>query len=94
MIKIDYTKWEQNPQILRKYALTALHQRTRERFMSLYEITQGKSASKVALDIGRRPHTVLDWAHAYNAHGPDILIYKRSGGHRPLFHLKPVTTWL
>ena len=85
VIKVEYKKWDECPQILREYALTAAHKRTRERFMALYEITQGKNATRIALEIERRTHTVLNWVHTYNKHGSDALIYKRSGGRRPLF---------
>ena len=85
MVKVDYSKWNQTPQFLRDKALTAAHRRTRERFLALYEITQGKNASQVAAEIKRRAHSVLSWVHIYNTHGSEALMYKRSGGRRPLF---------
>ena len=36
-------------------SLTAAHLRTRERFMALYEICLGKSATQVAKDSERNP---------------------------------------
>lgn len=85
MVQVDYLKWNQSPQLLREYALTSPHWRTRERFMALYEITQGKNATQIAAEIERRTHTVLNWVHTYNTHGSEALVYKRSGGRRPLF---------
>lgn len=93
MVKVDYPKWNQSPQILREHALTASHRRTRERFMALYEITQGKNSTQIAAEIERRPHTVLNWAHTYNTQGPEALVYKRSGGRRPLFLYRHAMTW-
>ena len=45
MIKVNYNKWNQTPQILRKEAIQANHRRTRERLLALYEITQVKTAT-------------------------------------------------
>lgn len=86
MVKVDYNKWNQTAIDLRTQALLAIHPRTRERFMALYDITQGKTATQVALEIKRNLNTVLDWVHGYNKRGVEALIYKRSGGRRPLFH--------
>ena len=85
MLKIDYSKWNQTPQNLRQLALVAVHPRTRERYLALYEISQGKSATQVSVEIGRRAHTVIDWVHHYNIQGKEALVYHRTGGKRPLF---------
>ena len=84
-VKVNYNKWNQTPQILREEAIKANHRRTRERLLALYEITQGKTATQVSIEIKRRPNTVLDWLHAYNNKGLEALIYKKTGGRLPLF---------
>ncbi len=65
-------------------SLTAAHLRTRERFMALYEICLGKSATQVGKDSQRNPQTVMDWVHRYNNNGADALKFRHTGGHRPL----------
>ncbi len=82
MLQINYFfKWNQTPQELRQQAIIAEHPRTRERYLALYEITPGKkSATQIALEIGRRDHTVRDWVHHYNSAGGKALIYHRTGG--------------
>ena len=88
MLKVNYERWKQTPQYLRQQALITKHPRTRERYLALYEITQGKSASQLSTEIGRRVHTILDWVHKYNLKGDAAIFYQRTGGHPPLFLLK------
>ena len=84
MLSVDHARWGQTPEDLRRLAMSASHPRTRERFLTLYEITQESSgATCVALRAGRHPQTVMGWLHAYNAHGPDALLYRRTGGRPP-----------
>ncbi len=84
MLSVDHARWGQTPEDLRRLAMSAPHRRTRERFLALYDITQESSgASRVALRAGRHPQTVMGWLHAYNAHGPDALGYRRTGGRPP-----------
>ena len=85
MLKVDGAKWGESADTLREQAVKAEHPRTRERFMALYEISQGKNATQVAVALKRRPHTVMGWVHAYNRGGGPALQYQRSGGRRPLF---------
>lgn len=73
MLTVETTKWQQTPERLRDYAVTSEHPRTRERFMALYEITQGQSATHVASQGKRNPQTVMDWVHRYNTAGPEAL---------------------
>jgi transposase len=61
MLKVDTQSWQQNPELLRQQAFTAEHPRTRERFMGLYEITNGKNATQVGQEIGRNPQTIMGW---------------------------------
>src|SRR5881409_2381681 len=83
VLRVDYARWGQTPEDLRHLALSAPHARTRERALALFDITQHRCATQVAVRTGRRAHTVMDWVHAYNAQGPDALAFRRTGGRRP-----------
>lgn len=85
MLKVNYAGWNQSKELLREEALKAEHPRTRERLMALYEISDGKSATKVAKQTQRNPQTVMSWVHQYNQQGLAALKYKRSGGKNPFF---------
>lgn len=84
MLTVNTERWQQDAESLREQALRAEHQRTRERFMALYEITQGNSATQVGLNTIRNPQTVMAWVHRYNEMGPEAMRYRHSGGHPPL----------
>ena len=84
MLRVDYARWGQTPEDLRHLALSAPHARTRERALALFDITQHRCATRVAMRTGRRAHTVISWVHAYNAQGPDALTFRRTGGRRAL----------
>ena len=62
---------------------SAAHQRTRERFLALYEVTQASCATEVATRTRRHPQTVMEWLYLYNTHGPEALVYRRTGGRPP-----------
>ena len=83
MLLVDHARWGQTPEDLRRLAMSAPHPRTRERFLALYEITRASCATRVAVRAGRHPQTVMGWLHAYNAHGPEALVYRRTGGRPP-----------
>src|SRR3954453_9223070 len=85
MLRVDYDRWGQTPEELRQLATSAAHQRTRERFLALYEVTQASCATQVAARTQRHPQTVMEWLHLYNAGGPEALTFRRTGGRRPLF---------
>jgi transposase len=85
VLRVEYARWGQTPENLRHLALSAPHARTRERALALFDITQHRCATQVAVRTGRRAHTVMDWVHAYNQGGPDALAFRRTGGRRPLF---------
>ncbi len=85
MLRVDYDRWGQTPEDLRQLATSAAHQRTRERFLALYEVTQASCATQVAARTRRRPQTVMEWLHLYNTRGPEALTFRRTGGRRPLF---------
>jgi transposase len=83
MLKVKCEVWKQSREILRKEALAAKHLRTRERLMALYEISAGKSATKVGKETKRNPQTVMEWVHRYNQEGLAALKYQRTGGKTP-----------
>ena len=83
MLRVDYDRWDQTPEDLRQLATSAAHQRTRERFLALYEVTQASCATEVATRTHRHPQTVMEWLHLYNTHGPAALTFRRTGGRPP-----------
>ena len=85
MLRVDDARWGQSPQDLRGLAVSAPHARTRERALALFEITQGRCATRLAERTGRHLQTVMGWVHAYKAQGSDALAFRRTGGHRPFF---------
>jgi len=83
MLHVNYDRWGQTPEDLRQLATGAAHQRTRERFLALYEVTQASCATQVAARTRRHPQTVMEWLHLYNTRGPEALTFRRSGGRPP-----------
>ena len=88
MLKVNCAHWGQSKELLREEALKAEHPRTRERLMALYEISEGKNATQVAIETRRAPETVMKWVHRYNQEGLGALKYQRTGGRKPV--LSPV----
>ena len=84
MVKLDLEKWALTIEDLRKLSLESDSARTRERFLALYLIAQNSCATRVAPLIGRDPQTLMKWVHLFNKRGPDGMIYRRTGGRRPL----------
>jgi Winged helix-turn helix len=89
MLHVDHARWGQTPEDLRQLATSAGHQRTRERFLALYEITRESCATRVAERTGRHPQTVMEWLHLYNERGPEALAYRRTGGRPPFVPPSP-----
>lgn len=86
MVRPDLTKWGQSLSDLRRLSLEADHPRSRERFLALYMIASGQtSATPWARKNERTKETVLSWVHLYNQAGPEGVLYRHSGGRRPLF---------
>jgi hypothetical protein len=83
VLRVDHNRWGQTVADLRQLALSAAHPRSRERFLALHDIAQGSSATAVAERTGRRPQSVMGWLPAYNEHGPEALVYQRTGGRPP-----------
>src|SRR5829696_2169381 len=84
MLRVDYDRWGQTPEDLRQLATSAAHQRTRERFLALYEVTQESGATQVAARTRRHPQTVMEGLPLYNPRAPEALTYQRTGGRPPL----------
>ncbi len=61
MLRVDHERWNQTQADLRRLALTAMHDRSRERFLALHEVAQGACATEVAARTGRHAQTVMDW---------------------------------
>ena len=94
MVRPDLTKWGQSLSDLRRLALEADHPRSRERFLALYMIASGQtSATPWARKNGRTKETVLRWVHLYNQAGPEGVLYRHSGGRRPLFRPSKSSDW-
>jgi hypothetical protein len=85
-LRLDTERWGQNEQDLRDLALNSPHPRTRERFLALLQISQGQTATDLAAATERYPHTIYGWVHLYNEQGPEALVFRRTGGHRPFVH--------
>lgn len=85
MIRPEPEKWNQTLADLRRLSVEAEHARTRERFLALYMIGSGQTnATQWAIETGHDDNTVMRWVHTYNAQGPEALIYRHTGGRRPL----------
>lgn len=85
MVQVQTAKWRQTVEDLRLASLHEAHPRGRERFQALYLIASGQfNATACAAHIGRQDETVHRWVRLYNSHGPDALVYRRSGGRSPL----------
>ena len=83
MLRVEHARWGQRPDDLRALAVSSSHERTRERFLALYEMSSGISAPGVAQRIGRHPQSVMQWVHTYNNSGPGAVVYRRTGGRPP-----------
>jgi Homeodomain-like domain len=93
VLRVDLARWGQTPEDLRHLALSAPHARTRERALALFDITQGRCATRLAARTGRHPQTVMGWVHTYNAQGPAALAFRRTGGRRPFFARTAKPNW-
>jgi hypothetical protein len=92
MLSVDHDKWGQSVSDLRETAVASSHQRTRERFMALYEVADGKSnATSWAVDNGRHFQSVQAWIHVYNEYGPEALCFQHTGGRLPLLTRRPAS---
>ena len=79
MLRIDWARWGQTPEDLRRLAMSAPHARTRERALALYDIAHESCATTVAERTGRHPQTLMAGGHTYNERGPEALAFRRTG---------------
>ena len=90
MLRVEHEKWGQSVSDLRERAVGASHKRTRERFMALYEIAEGRTnATLWAKKNHRHFQSVQCWVHAYNERGADAVAFCHTGGWSPLCRAKP-----
>jgi hypothetical protein len=55
MLKVCYENWNHTPEKLRNFAFNSEHQRTRERFLALFEIATGnKNTTQVSKETNRK----------------------------------------
>lgn len=87
MLRVEHERWGQSRLDLRQAAISAINERTRERFFALYDIAGGLNATQVAKNSGRNHQTVHEWVKRYNAGGPDAIVYRHTGGRSPLLAL-------
>ncbi len=90
MLKVDYARWGQSPEDLRHLSMSAVHERTRERFLALYEIALGSYPTQLAKRTSRHYQTLMQWVRNYNKHGPESQVFRHTGG--PLFFSKKSRT--
>lgn len=83
-LRVNPELWQQSAQDLLYLSIHAEHPRTRERFLALYMVFQGRSASEVAREFERHDETVMGWVKLYNEKGPEALTYLHTGGGAPL----------
>lgn len=83
MLKIEYTRWGQTPEDLRQLSVGAEHERTRERFLALYEMAIGSYPTELAKRVERHYQTLMCWVRNYNQYGPDSLVFHHTGGPPP-----------
>lgn len=83
MLKVEYARWGQSLEELRHLSVNAEHQRTRERFLALYEMALGSYPTKLAQQISRHYQTLMRWVHEYNELGPESQVFRHTGGRPP-----------
>ncbi|MFQ5796721.1 MAG: transposase [Candidatus Bipolaricaulia bacterium] len=71
--------WGETPRSLLQKSLEAEIKMLRERFLALYFIASGLSASQMALLLGRTRQTVTEWVQRFNRGGPEALTPKWRG---------------
>lgn len=83
MLKVEYARWGQSLEELRHLSVNAEHQRTRERFLALYEMAQESYPTELAKRVSRHYQTLMRWVHEYNEHGPESQVFRHTGGKPP-----------
>jgi transposase len=57
--------------------------RERERWHAIWLLSQGWSQAAVARALARDPHTIGEWVHSFQTHGPAGIVFEQSGGSPP-----------
>ena len=83
MLKVEYARWDQSLEDLRDLSMSADHERTRERFLALYEMALGSYPTQLAKRTSRHYQTLMCWVRAYNKHGPESQKFCHTGGRPP-----------
>jgi transposase len=83
MLRVACEKWGQTADDLRRMSVGAPHARTRERFLALFQATQGYSAMGWAEESDRHHQTVESWIRRYNNDGPEAMTFRHTGGWPP-----------
>ncbi len=87
MLRVEHDRWGQSRLDLRRAAISAINERTRERFLALYDIAGGINATQLAELTHRNHQTIHEWVKRYNDGGPGAIVYRKTGGRSPLLAL-------
>ena len=74
------TKWQLDPQTVRRLVYTAENARERERWHAVWLMTQGWTAVQVAKALERDAHTIGEWMENLSEKGAEGLMFEQSGG--------------
>ncbi len=76
-------RWQLGVRQVREQMYRAPTPRERERWHALWLLSQGWSATAVAVALERDPHTIGDWLDAFGRAGPPALAFAQTGGSPP-----------
>ena len=77
------SRWQLDAAAVRVRMYQAPTPRERERWHALWLALQGWSTARVAVALGRDPHTVGNWVADFRRDGPGALAFVRTGGSPP-----------
>lgn len=83
MLKVDYARWGQTLEDLRDLSVSSGHERSRERFLALYEMAKGSYPTELSKKTTRHFQTLMRWVRTYNRSGPASMMFKHTGGRPP-----------
>jgi hypothetical protein len=76
-------RWRLDAAAVRARMYRAPTPRERERWHALWLAAQGWSATRVAVALGRNPHTIGGWLAAFRRAGPGAFAFSHTGGSPP-----------
>ena len=82
-IKASLSRWQVDVGEVQRRMYRAPTPRERERWHALWLVAQGWSATRVAVALGRDPHTVGGWLASFQRDGPGALAFAHTGGSPP-----------